>query len=94
MNAIDELAVSLQPIVEFELARDNRVARIDKPAGTKCPLAVIFTLPLDMAGFRMAQGLPAHVKTWENRDPHYSLEAGYVCEVTRHALAGPAGGAL
>jgi hypothetical protein len=94
MVPISGLSDALKPILEFEIARGNQVVRVDSPAGTECPLAVILKLPLDIAGFQMANELPAGVTTWETRDRHYPLEAGYACERTKHALAGPAGGAL
>lgn len=89
MTDIPDLAENLSAILAFELARGNTVVRIDRPAGSRCPLAVILARPLDIAGFKSSHGLPSSVDTWENRDSHYPLEAGYICERTRHALAGP-----
>ena len=89
MNEVAGLSTVLRPIVEFELKRGNSIVRVDRPAGTKCPLAVIFKNPLDFAGFQSTSGVPAEVSTWQNRDRHYPLEAGYVCERTRQAVAGP-----
>jgi hypothetical protein len=94
MDAASDLSAALLPMLQFELARGNRIERVDQPAGTDCPLAVILAHPLDIEGYQRQQALPAQVKTWENRDRHYPLEAGYLCERTRHALAGPSGGAL
>jgi len=89
MTDIAALAESLRPVLEFELARGNTVVRVDSPAGSRCPLAVIFARPLDFAGFSSAHTLPSTVDMWQNGDSHYPIEAGYICERTRHALAGP-----
>ena len=83
-----DLSVSLAQVVAFELARGNSIARIDQPAGSRCPLAVIFARPLDTRGYA-AGSLVEGISTWENHDGHYPLEAGYMCERTRHAVAGP-----
>lgn len=89
MVNVQGLSAELQPVVDFELRRGNRIERVDRPAGTRCALAVIFALPLDIAGFQASSQMPKGVKTWQNLDGHYPLEAGYVCEITRHAIAGP-----
>jgi hypothetical protein len=83
------LSTRLDGIVEFELQRGNSIERIDRPAGWNCPLAVIFRMPLDIVGFQAVAGIPSGVRTWQNRDTHYPLETGYVCEQTNHAIAGP-----
>jgi hypothetical protein len=92
MNTVPDLSDNLRPIFDYEIGRGNSVKRIDRPAGTNCPLAVIFARPLDIDGFTRAHGLPQSVSTWSNRDKHYPIEDGYVCEKTRHVLAGPAAG--
>jgi hypothetical protein len=84
-----DLSENLQSIFEYEIDRGNEVERVDRPAGSNCPLAVIFTLPLDIDGYKAIHHLPQNVRVWENRDRHYSLEIGVVCDKTRHALAGP-----
>jgi hypothetical protein len=89
MTDISDLAESLREILAFELARGNTVVRVDRPAGSRCSLAVILASPMDIAGFRVSHEVPSSVDTWQNRDSHYPLEAGYICERTRHALAGP-----
>lgn len=89
MELIADLSDRLRPIVDFEIARGNNIRRIERPAGSNCPLAVIFALPLDIQGFRSKGGLPEDVRIWENRDTHDALEAGYFCEHTHHAVAGP-----
>lgn len=89
MNVPADLSSSLKPMVEFEVARGNTVVRVDRPAGTRCPLAVIFANPFDIPRYKATHGLPPAVKAWENRDAHYEIEAGYLCENTRHAISGP-----
>ena len=89
MTIIPALSKNLQDIFAFEIARGNTVERVDQPAGTGCHLAVIFKQPLDIKGFVSSYSLPNGVETWENRNKHYPVEAGYVCEKTRHAIAGP-----
>lgn len=89
MDKISELSDLLQPIFNFEISRGNHVERVDKPAGSNCPLAVIFSKPLGIHEYAHEHGLPAGVRTWENKDRHYPLEAGYFCEKTHHAIAGP-----
>jgi hypothetical protein len=89
MNKFPDLSPTLQLIHDYEISRGNHVERVDRPAGSNCPLAVIFREALDVSGFINAYGLPDGVRTWENHDSHYPLEKGFVCELTRHALAGP-----
>lgn len=79
----------LEAVVQFELQRGNQIERIDRPAGSNCPLAVIFKKPLDIAGFLSENKNLNGVRTWENKDRHYPLEKGFVCEATKHAIAGP-----
>lgn len=89
MKAIPDLSENLKPIFDFEIGRGNHVERVDRPAGSSCPLAVVFETPLDIPGYIERHGLPNGVRTWENKDRHYPVEAGYVCEETRHAISGP-----
>ena len=89
MNEVSDLAEGLRDIFAYEVARGNVVVRADRPAGSRCPLAVIFARPLDFAGYGAQHSLSSTISTWQNHDAHYPLEAGYVCERTRQALAGP-----
>jgi len=89
MSSVPGLSPSLQSVLLYELARGNAIDHIEQPAGTRCPLAVVLAKPLDIAGFKDEHGLPSGVDTWENHDKHYPVQAGYVCERTRHALSGP-----
>lgn len=89
MKLPDDLSKSLQLIAEHELARGNEVERIDRPAGSESLLAIVFSKPLDFEGFRKKSALPPNVRVWSNRDRHYDLEDGYVCDSTHHVLSGP-----
>ncbi len=65
MDAVPSLSKTLQVVLSFELARGNTVVRVDQPAGTRCPLAVVLAKPLDIAGFKESHGLPPMVNTWK-----------------------------
>ena len=86
---IDELSKNLRNIYEYEVALGNEVLRVDEPAGSNCPLAVVFRQPLHFTEIAANLVVPAAVERWENRDTHYSLEAGFVCRESRHSIAGP-----
>lgn len=98
-GSLDELAhrilgtraPTLHEVFQFELARGNRVERIDAPAGTLCPYAVALTKPLQRAEIEKQLALPPSLRWWESRDPHYAIEAGYVCEEHPHTLTVPIG---
>ena len=87
------LSEDLLPIYQLELDRGNEIARIDEPAGTECPYAVMFKMPLHRREIESELKLAASVKYWESRDWHYETSAGYFSETTRHAVAGPIVGA-
>jgi len=84
-----KLAPNLQEIYDLELSLGNRVVRVDEPGGDRCPLAIIFKNPLHKAKIETTLSLSPTVKWWECRDPHYSIEGGYGCDETGHAIAGP-----
>jgi hypothetical protein len=84
-----KLTPSLQAVYDLELSLGNLLDRIEEPAGDRCPLAVIFKRPLHKAAIESTLALPSIVEWWESRDPHYSIEGGYVCNETRHAISGP-----
>jgi hypothetical protein len=86
---IDKLSKNLCGIYEYEIALGNGVVRVDEPAGTNCPLAVVFEKPLHFGAIAADLVLPVGVEKWENRGTHYPLEAGFVCLETRHCIAGP-----
>ena len=89
MEDIKHLSNALKIIVDYELSLGNEIERIDRPAGTRCPLAVVFRTPLNFKGFEEDKGQLKGVERWESNDRHYDLESGYVCEKTRQALAAP-----
>lgn len=83
------LSDALRPIYLRERAIGNRVIRVDRPAGSRCELAVIFERPLQFAGIDSDLDLSADVERWSSRDPRYPLEEGYRCSRSGHAIAGP-----
>jgi hypothetical protein len=84
-----KLARDLQAIYDLEIRLGNEVAYVAEPAGTACPYGVGFVHALHKPDIERELSLPATVKYWESRDPHYPIEAGYQCETTRHTIAGP-----
>lgn len=85
------LSANLRPIFELELRLGNQIARVDEPAGTSCPLAVVFASALHFDAIGRDLTLSESVERWVSRDPHFRLEAGFLCKDTRHCLAGPLG---
>jgi len=84
-----KLSTNLRAIYDLELSLGNTVIRVDEPAGSLCPLAIIFKNRLHKTEIESTLSLPQSVKWWENHDPHYSIEGGYGCDETGHAIAGP-----
>lgn len=84
-----KLSKDLIPIYNLELDRGNEIARIDEPAGSKCPYAMIFKRPLHKNEIESELDLPKSIRYWECHDAHYEKEAGYVSDETRHIVAGP-----
>ncbi len=82
------LSKNLISIYDLELKLGNQILRIDEPAGTKCPFAVVFRDPLHFEKISQELKLPRSVHRWENRDRHYPLEASFVCEETGHVVSG------
>jgi hypothetical protein len=83
------LSKDLQPIYQLELESGNEVARIDEPAGTECPYAVIFKHPLHRTRIDAELQLSTSVKYWESRHPYYPMEAGFRSDISGHSVAGP-----
>lgn len=83
------LAPVLQPIYDLEVRLGNSVDYIAEPAGTACPYAVVFKQPLHKSQIHAELTLPESVCYWESHDPHYPIEAGYQCAISRHTVAGP-----
>lgn len=86
---MQELSESLLPIYKYELSKGNEVLRVEENAWSECPLAVVFKYPLHFEEIARYLKLPEIVEQWENRDTHYELEKGFVCQHTKHSLAGP-----
>jgi len=38
-----KISVDLLPVLDWALSQGNKVLRVDEPAGTTCPLAVVLT---------------------------------------------------
>ena len=83
------LSPSLQPIVDLELIKGNKVLRIDEPAGSRCPYAIVFKFPLHFQEIKESLTLSSSVEEWENKDPHYPIERGFFCNETEHSITGP-----
>ena len=83
------LSADLRPIYAYEISMGNEVERTDIPAGTECPLEVVFRRPLHFEGIARDLTLLPEVERWENHDQHYPLEAGFRSRSTRHSIAGP-----
>jgi hypothetical protein len=83
------LSASLQPLLDLELRYGNEVQRIDEPAGSKSPYAMILRFKLHFPEARKELVIPTRVTRWQSTDPHYPCEAGYLCHRTHHVLAGP-----
>lgn len=84
-----QVSVDLQPIYELELQLGNQVVRVDSPAGSNCPLCVVFRGPLHFDIIRGRLTLSESVSYWKNLDTHYPLEEGFRSALTQHALSGP-----
>ena len=84
-----KLSSNLQSIYKLELSLGNEVSRIDEPAGSLCPLAVIFKNRLHFDEIAEKLNLSASVYQVENHDLHYPLEAGYKDSDTDHVIVGP-----
>jgi len=85
----DRVDAKLRSIYDIELSCGNSVVRVDEPAGDRCPLAIVFKQPLHKGRIESLLVLPSAVKWWESRDPHYEIQGGYICEGSRHVIAGP-----
>ena len=81
----------MRPIFDLEIELGNELSHVEEPAGTRCPYAVVFKQPLHFQAIRERLQLPETIKFWDSRDPHYAIEAGFICETSRHSIAGPIG---
>jgi len=85
MKTISE---ELKQIIELELKLGNLIERIDEPAGSQCPKAIIFKNKLHLDKIRRLK-LSADIKFWENHDAHYPLECGFNSTSTKETIVGP-----
>jgi hypothetical protein len=86
---MQRLSPSLKPIYELELALGNEVERVDEPAGSRCPLAIVFKKPLHVTDISARLKLSEEVTEWESSDPHYPAEKGFHCARTNHVIGAP-----
>jgi hypothetical protein len=91
-NPLRHLTPALRAICDFELAHGNELAGVDErilPDG-RTGVCVTLARPLDRA--RLVSAVPAATQAqwWENRDPHYPPEAGYLCARSGQSVVGPA----
>ena len=86
-----KLCSHLRPLYEAELGQANAVERVDEPAGSRCPLAVVFQEPLHREILENAIVLTPVVRWVESGDKHYEARgtAGYLCEESRQYVYGP-----
>ena len=86
-----KLSIDLQPIYDYEMANGNSVLRVDEPAGTSCPLAVVFVKPLNKKQIATALKLDRDVTWHENDDPHYEVggTAGFTSKKSHQFVYGP-----
>ena len=86
----EKISTHLQPIYDLELSLGNSVVQIEEPAGSTCPLAIIFKNPLHRAEIESKVRIPPSVHWLESRDEHYSRdgEGAYKCDETGHAMIG------
>ena len=83
------LSDDLLPIYHLELQLGNQVVRVDSPAGTLCPLAVIFRDPLHFEEIGRRLPIAASIARWTSSDPHYPLESGFSSTISNQAITGP-----
>ena len=84
-----EISADLDPILQLELGKGNRVVRVDVKMFTECDFAVVMAEPLHVREIGIELCLPPTVRFWECRDTHYELQAGYFDDLARHSIAGP-----
>jgi hypothetical protein len=86
-----KLSTDLVQIYDWALQEDNVVLRVDEPAGTACPLAVVFTKPIIRADVEAALALSASVFWHESADQHYEVNgmAGFASRASHQFVYGP-----
>lgn len=86
-----KLSADLQPLYDMELEAGNSVVRVDEPAGTLCPLAIVMKNPIDKDRLgKCVQSIPS-IFWHENNDQHYEAHGmgGYTSTESRQFLYGP-----
>jgi len=83
------ICADLRIVYDYEIAHGNTIVRIDAPAGSECEYALVFADSLKIWGTAKTGELPLVVRSWECRDTHYPIEAGFYCGEHRHSIAGP-----
>lgn len=81
----EDLSPALREIAERELAAGNAVVSVNRGMWSRSPLVVVFRDRLHFDQIKPRD----EITKFENRDTHYDLEAGYICETTRHSISGP-----
>jgi hypothetical protein len=89
VNRSIQLCPHLKPVYDLEISLSNILKQVEEYAYTKCDLAVVLAKPLHFNEIEKQIKLPSSVKRWENKDSHYSIEAGYFCQTCKHSIAGP-----
>ncbi len=87
--SLDSVCEHLREACRLELANGNTILRIDIPAGSKCPLAIVFCDTLKIWGTPATGEFDPCVRYWESKDPHYEIEAGFICDIHRHVMSAP-----
>jgi hypothetical protein len=87
----DELCDHLRTVVDLELQLGNTIRSVDAPAGTRCPVAVVFLNVLHRTEIERVLRPTAPISWHDNADPHFEVAgtAGYFCEEDRHFVYGP-----
>lgn len=91
MDIRDKLDPVLLAIFDIEIAGGNQVARVDEPAGTLSPLAVVFKNRLNRSRIEESIKVPDHIVWHENDDQHYEINGmgGYASKSTHQFVYGP-----
>ncbi len=81
------LCTGLQPLLQHELDRGNRIIAIDT-GWSKVTLAVRMAAPLDMEYLKRVVLNNPGLEIWESRDVKYPRETGVLCRGARQTLSG------
>lgn len=78
----------LAPLLEHELSEGNAVTGCET-GWSAVNLAMNLEKPLDISFYEEYLKAMPDLEIWENRDSHYSVQKGIVCNICRHSIAGP-----